>query len=230
MNAPAFDQTVIYKGEDAVRRLSEMGLTPDILERVVRAGEAARENATDNDPVTAAGSDAYRYRVRTLRDILCPAPYGWAKQTIDGLEFTVSPQGIGIVTRAGDAALCLEAGFPRFARAAGDAARFVVDSKALLQQYIDPSWWNKPRSTTAAEAPKVKLVMWYLLVHRSGDEVTYELSRPTAIDDNGQAEGWLERIFLPTLHLGTTPEQTGSDSTPATADVVVERKRHGGSR
>ena len=234
MNLPStFQRTIFYKGEDAVRRLGELGLTLQILERVVQAGEAGRANATDNDPVTAAGSDAYRYRVRALRDVLVRPPYNWTKHTIEGLEFTVSPSGQGIVTRAGDAAVCIEEASPQFSRSAGDAARHVVDVRAVVPLFLDPSWWNKPRSAAAAEvaqATELKLVTWYLLVHPVGDSVACELSRPTAIDDHGQVEGWLERIALPMLHLDAAPRQTDLESTPATADVVVERKRHGGSR
>jgi hypothetical protein len=65
--------------------------------------------------------------------------------------------------------------------------------------------------------------LWYVLFHRTGEVLKCELSLPTAVDDNGLIEDYLERIILPDLDAQNPPPESGDDVDPD-VDVPVQRR------
>lgn len=229
MHVQPLPSAIAYQGEAATKRLAELGLNEAILQHIVLAGEAARENATAHDPQTAAGSNAYQYRVRATRDSLVTPALRWTVDRRGGLEYTISPcKKFGILTRAGDEAVGLEHRHPQFACPAGEALREAISPADPRQQAFSSELVPEQPTKTTSDA--TNFATWILLVFRHGDLVHSELSRVEAIDSSGRAEGWLERILLPPLSIDASPTPTELDTSPATANVVLGRKKHGGSR
>lgn len=213
MSLPA--ETRICEGASAEQRLIELGLTMAGLTEVVRRGEAARAEATANDPVNAAGWDAYRYRVRALRDIFGSS--GWERKTQDGLELLWrSDNAIEITTRGGTDAVGVRGGMPQPTRGVGDSTK----SAAAAQLSLNPDWFNR----SPAVAGKIAR-LYMLLVFTSETVVRSELSLPSGVGDDGLVDGWVERILLPDIDL--TEPDFGATGTPPLApiDVPVARKR-----
>jgi hypothetical protein len=212
-------QTIILEGAEADSRLSEIGLDRATLQMVVLQGEQARAEATSNDPVNAAGWDAYRYRVRAFRDEFGPA--GWTVDHAGGLEKTWSPDGKHVViTRAGDAGVGIRNARPQPKRKAGAEVRGVVEGANLL---LDPNWMNvvpPPHD----ESPE--FATWLLLVWSNGDLVRGELSAPIGLKEDDTVLGWYERILLPEIDLsGPTDSGRKSSDADEVIDVPVIRKK-----
>jgi hypothetical protein len=213
-------KTIIVRGLSVQARLTALGLDLRSLDRAIRAGELARDNATDHDPKVAAGWDAYRMRVRTLRDELVPR--GWKKATQFGVELVCSPDGsCTVITRGGDSGVGDDKMFsqpdPQPKRKLGDGARGAITASLAL----NPDWLN-----VEAEDQTRTSDMWMLLVHRDKDCVRAELSLPTGVTADGDVLGWRERIILPEIDLsnepvGGRPVEELNDAD----DVRVTRKR-----
>lgn len=77
-------ETVVRERADSARRLRELGLDLAGMDRIVRAGEDARAECVDYDPLPSPGMDAYRYRVRAMRTYYVPR--GWLCVRDKGLE------------------------------------------------------------------------------------------------------------------------------------------------
>ena len=208
-------KTLVFEGLESSRRLGELGITADDLREVVLRGEQAAQEATAHDPVTAAGTDAYRYRVRTFRDL--HTPKGWRVDRRLGVELTVSSDGrMAVITRAGDEGVGIMDAFPQPKRAVGKGTQDAIDSGSL---FLDVNWMN------VVASPNDETDVWMLLVFRSGDLVRYELSLPSGVDEDGGIMGWKERIVGSSLDLRdpTLPRRQEPEE-PAVVDVPVTKK------
>jgi hypothetical protein len=199
--------TLRYAGDDAEAQLRRLNLDREGLLWAVRQGEEARMQATAFDPLIAAGLDAYRYRVRALRERFC-IPGGWTVLRNDGLELMLSPSGkSAIMTRAGDSGVGLWDAHPQPLNEVGGSTRAALARNQNL--YLDPSWMN-----VETDEPQLsKYELWMLLVHRSQDLVRAELSLSTGL--NRDAPSWRTRILLPEIDY--TPKPTGRSLTDATS-------------
>ena len=216
-------KTLLVEGHASEARILELQLTLAGVMSVVKKGEYARMEATDNDPLNAAGTDAYRYRVRGLRDTFCPTGK-WRKQVDGGLEKLQSVDGRRcIITRAGDEGVGNARICPQPKQEVGGTTVRAAKANATLA--LDPNWFNvDPPSPKQPELVET----WMLMVHREGDIVRSELSRFSKLDGDGRALGWIERILLPELNLSNTSlasAEDPQDATPAEIDVPVARKR-----
>lgn len=209
-------QTTVYEGLAAERRLLELGLSRVGLEEVVRRGESARAEATAHDPVNAAGWDAYRYRVRGLRDVYASGgTVGWEPKTQEGLELLWRSDGrVAVVTRSGNEGVGVARSMPQPSRSVGDSTRHA----ASAQLSLDPNWLNRKT------APKEGVRLYMLLVYSAVHVVRSELSLPSSLDDDGLVSGWVERILLPDLDL-LEPTLTFEEPPMSPIEVPVARKR-----
>ena len=220
--------TVIHEGVDAESRAAALGLTVALLLDVVREGEYARAEATDNDPLNAAGTDAYRYRVRAFRDAVCVGPTGWTKAHDRGLEKTKSPCGRrAVITRGGDMGVGLRDAHPQPSGRIGEMTLGAIDANSSL--LLDSNWMNVA-ATNDAEDDSCET--WMLLVYREGDTVRSELSLPSKVEEKPTGTlvlGWKERIVLPALDFSNEPGEGSKPSRaapePVVAEPIVRRKR-----
>lgn len=209
-------ETIVHVGLSARYRLGALGIEMDLLVEVIRRGEAARAQATGFDPANAAGWDAYRYRVRAMREVFCPL--GWAKKSSKNLELIVSPdERLTIFTKSGsaDVGLTHAGANPQPSREVGDAAVQVIRDNPRL---FSDEWYAR-----VPEIGNDDGQAWMLLVFASGDSIRSELSLGF---ESEQGLCWVERIILPELNpddLAPKPEH-GPTSTEE-IDVPVRRKQ-----
>jgi hypothetical protein len=209
-----------FAGPAADAQLRELGLDNDGLLWVVRQGEEARMQATAFDPLNAAGLDAYRYRVRALRERFC-VPGCWTMLREDGLELILSrSRKSAILTRAGDAGVGIWDAHPLPLNEVGGTTRMMLARNENL--YLNPDWMNVEPATS----PSSKYEVWMLLVCRSEDTVRSELSLSTGLVRDGARPSWRTRIILPEINFGG-PNLDGdaeSDADGAFEAPVIRRR------
>lgn len=208
-------EIIVHEGWSAAARLGTLGLDLDTVLEVVRIGERVRAEATDNDPLTAASVDAYRYRVRALRDSYPQ----WTVDRPQNVELTVSPDGTrSILTRAGDAGVGIRDADPQPKKELGRGTSALVGSELLL---FGPEWLQ------AQHVTRPEHETWMLLVYASPTVIRAELSLGIETDDAGRVSRWFERIILPELDPNDlSPRPSRMEETDAFApDVPVTRKR-----
>lgn len=168
-------------------RLLTLGTTKEELLEIVRRSVAARNDATEDDPITAPGTLAYVYGVRAIRQIF--RPKGWKRVRVDNIEGTVDPDGrTKILFQNADSAAIIGRS-PQAISGKGPAAARAVDSG---QRFLFEDMEEEREQATKAESATV----WCLFV--SVDEeggVTAEFSCPAAIEA-GKFTDFHERIFL----------------------------------
>ena len=211
-----FDTIVLSDSSDVEQRLIELGLDlPGLLEVILR-GEQARAQCVPNDPQISPGFDAWRYRVRALRDIYLPR--GWDKANVGGLEILYSVERrIRIITRAGDQGVGIIDAFPQPKRElVGPLTAAVIDENATL--YLDPDWMN-----VAANDVDGSYQTWMLLVYAESQLVRAELSLPSAVKE-GRVQGWKERLLLGEMNVAEPPVGSESSDSAVVVDVPVFQK------
>jgi hypothetical protein len=210
-------ETMVYEGFSARARLGIMGISLDDMIEVVRRGEVARAQFTAFDPLNAGGIDAYRFRVRGLREI--HHPLGWKVSRLNGLELLESPDGqISILTRAGtsDVGNPSKWADPQPAGEIGGGTRAVLEQTSLFDlEWLLPRGVKPPGRQT-----------WMLLVFESPTVIRSELSWGAEAVD-GRIPFWFERVILPDLDPNDlTPKQYPTEEPDAGAiDVPVVRKK-----
>lgn len=209
----------IHEGFAARARLGVLGLDLEAMVEVVRRGELARAEATGYDPITAAGTDAYRFRVRALREAYCPKDWRVARPT--GLELLVSPDGnLSILTRAGDAGVGLRDADPQPKSDIGGGTCSVLDGNLPL---FEPQWLQ------AQGKRRPERETWMLLVFASPSVVRAELSLGSEAE-GGRIARWFERIIFPELdpndlRPGRTDHSDDSEQSGVPIDVPIIRKK-----
>jgi hypothetical protein len=212
MSSPS---TTRHADLDVHDRLTELGLTKEILLEAVGAGQLARDACTPLDPPATAGWNAYSRSTRSLRQSLLPQ--GWRQDNTKNHCTTVSPDGrIAIMVAAGDAATGISTMNPSTRNPKGDVTQHAVQSNQLQ---LFPS---------SVVAPVEIRKTWVLLTCTDAKEVRSELSMPETISDDGYIVTWNERIILPAIPID---HDADVEITPANEndalDITVVRKRRG---
>jgi hypothetical protein len=184
--------TIIYDTPAAaMRRLMEIGVPLEALQRAVHSGHVARITCTDNDPPQSPGTDAWRYTVRTIRDELCSR--GWRKTDPNNFSLTINDaRQINIVVESGDALTRQKHGVPK--------------TKSLKGLYVEAATMRNTLEgdlfpeTVADDLRRVAAILeyptWIFLIYITDEEYRAELSLPVAMEGE-QITDWSERIFVP---------------------------------
>jgi hypothetical protein len=204
-----------------VDRLAELGLSIDLIERVVRQADAEAAFCTPFDPPIMEGLTRWARTNRFLREEL--VPLGWGFDNPRNLPRTIHPGGqFAIVATTGDDVTGL-AGLlpgPKYAKGYATARAVGVNEQLMLDfgDFGDFGPGDLP--------PRDHLLTWLLLFHTADDRFHVELSLPERIDD-GRITRWAERIILPVfpraeirLADGLAPPDSAGDR-----GVVVEVSR-----
>jgi hypothetical protein len=201
---------------DAVDRLSELGLTTDVFEHVLRGADAEARTYTLLDPPNMQGMARYSRTVRLLRERLLPL--GWVYDNPRNLARTVSPdRRVAIIATLGDAGTGVPDLVPSTRYGKGIATIEAV-SRNFLQLTLPIDLGDED----PVDADTDGTVTWILLYTVADTEIRAELSLPDSMVD-GYVDTWIERIILPRVPL--EPESSLVPVEPiADPDVVVTRR------
>lgn len=175
----------------AMRRLEEIGIPLEALQRAVAAGHAARITTTANDAPQIPGTYAWGTTLRVLRDELCPR--GWRKADPGNFSLVINDKRkINIVVESGDRFTRLAHASPRTKSLKG----LYMEAVALRNQVENDMF----PETLAEDLRRVAAIIGYptyiLLTHITDEQYRAELSRPKDMDGK-QIVSWDERIFVP---------------------------------
>ncbi len=182
---------VLLDGE-AADRLAVLGLSAEIVERVVRRADAEASICTALDPPIMEGLTRWGRTNRFLREELIPA--GWSFDNPRNLPRTIHPSGeFAIVATTGDELTGLLDLLPATKYPKGYATiRAVQINEQLALDFGDFDLGTADGKAGDAEY----LLTWLMLFHADEDGFRVELSLPDAIAD-GRITSWAERIILP---------------------------------
>jgi len=206
---------------EASGRLAELGLTIELIERVVRRADAEASMCTALDPPMMEGLTRWGRMNRFLREELIPA--GWRFDNPRNLPRTIHPSGeFAIVAATGDELTGLAGLLPATKYLKGDATvQAIVINEQLTLDFGDFA----PGPDDIPVGGSGEMLTWFMMFHTEEEAFRVELSLPNAITD-GRITSWAERIILPVF-----PRDDDRLTSPVTPDrddldeVVVEVTR-----
>lgn len=212
---------VLVEGE-AVDRLAELGLSVELIERIVRRADAEASTCTPLDPPIMGGLTRWGRTTRFLREELIPA--GWGYDNPRNLPRTIHPSGeFAIVVTSGDELTGLTDLLPTTKYPKGYATvRAVENNEQLAFDFGDFGPLDEVRSLDVGA-----FLTWFLMFRDDENGFRVELSLPDAIT-GGRIISWTERIILPVFPRDDDP--LGTITTPNDGDhpdggIVVEVSR-----
>jgi hypothetical protein len=175
----------------AMRRLAELGVAVEAIQRAVVAGHVARITCTEDDPPFIPGTEAWRFTLVSLRGELCPR--GWRKADPCNYSLVINDaRQINIVVASGDAFVRHSHGSPRTKSLKG-----LCTEAATIRNRIEGDLFPE---TLSEELRRIAAVLeyrtWVLLIYITDEEYRAELSLPADMEE-GQITDWEERIFIP---------------------------------
>jgi hypothetical protein len=211
----------VLVGSEASGRLAELGLTIELIERVVRRADAEASMCTALDPPMMEGLTRWGRMNRSLREELIPA--GWRFDNPRNLPRTIHPSGeFAIVAATGDELTGLAGLLPATKYLKGDATvHAIVINEQLTLDFDDFA----PGPDDIPVGGSGEMLTWFMMFHTEEEAFRVELSLPNAITD-GRITSWAERIILPVF-----PRDDDRLTSPVTPDrddldeVVVEVTR-----
>jgi hypothetical protein len=212
----------VYIEDEAVDRLAELGLSVEMVERVVRRADAEASICTLLDPPIMEGLTRWGRTNRFLREELLPV--GWTFDNPRNLPRTIHPSGeFAIVATTGDELTGLLDLMPTTKYAKGYATVQAVETNGQLTlDFGDFDLGAADGQTRNAG----ELLTWLMLFHVDDEGFRVELSLPDAIVE-GRITSWAERIILPVF--ARDDDRLAVLLTPAGADqdgeIVVEVTR-----
>jgi hypothetical protein len=224
---PIRPSLIIHKPPEVVAALLEIdGLKREVLLAAVEEGERARQNCTENHPVTAPGTFFYHETVRGLRDLLRPE---WRAKCDGGSELTISPTGNhAIVVACGDGNVGSLTRDPRTRRKKGRQTKKAIQANwaALVQMELFEISKADREAINEEKRRNPSMMTHILLANRDGDTLIVELSLVSGLDEDGHASQWAQRIIVGSLPLGGSgrPMQLPVEEPAPDFDVVVSRR------
>lgn len=211
----------VLAGSEASGRLAELGLTIELIERVVRRADAEASICTALDPPIMEGLTRWGRMNRFLREELIPA--GWRFDNPRNLPRTIHPSGeFAIVATTGDELTGLAGLLPATKYLKGDAT---VQAIAVNEQLTLDFGDFAPCPDDIPVGGSGDMLTWFMMFHTDEEGFRVELSLPNAITD-GRITSWAERIILPVFL--RDDDRLTSLVTPDSGDldeVVVEVTR-----
>lgn len=202
--------------------LAHFGLSVAALhERVVRPAAIAAKEVNPLSSRTAAGTRMNDDCIAGLRGLLLGGQSSWTIAEKDGVARTVHlDRKLAIVPAAGNEMTGIDYGKrsltsknPKGPAAFSEA----VISDAVGFESVDESGFDWKVDPERDE----KWVLWYLLHHRTENEVRLELSAPAYLDGSRFPRGWAPRIIIPPCSLNDVDLTVGSDDFEDGGDIDV---------
>ena len=157
----------------------------------VQQGFIERSNGSPFDPPTAAGTDAWRYTLRSIRQQ--GDARGWKLADPGNLSMIVNETlKINIVVFSGDDATGIRHLKPKPKNPRGpmikEAVQLNTEQGKLFEEVIED---DKPDIEEM-----LQFETWVLLFYITDSEIRAELSLPYAVDDKDYVNDWGPRIIL----------------------------------
>lgn len=204
-------QSPLHTEEEAVDRLSQLGIPLAALIESVWQGYLARARTTSNHPRIFQGITMWAETIAVLREQL--RPEGWIKSDKGNYELAVNEkEGLAIVVTTGDDATGMVGATPSNKCPKGINTSEAVETNNQQDMFSEllPAMEEVPGLTT-----------WVLLIHLAANEVRCELSLPSSIS-RGKINGWKERVILPSLPLDSDSVEIDLPDLP---DIEVPIKK-----
>jgi hypothetical protein len=212
----------VHVEDEAVDRLAELGLSVEIIERVVRRADAEASMCTPLDPPITEGLTRWGRTNRFLREELIPA--GWTFDNPRNLPRTIHPSGeFAIVATTGDELTGLLDLLPATKYAKGFATVQAVETNEQLT--LD--FTDFDLGALDAQARNAgELLTWFMLFHVDDEGFRVELSLPDAITE-GRITSWAERIILPAFPCDDDrlPDLLAAGGHDQDGEIIVEVTR-----
>lgn len=201
---------------DVEAKLWSMGVPPGVVRSTLMRGEAAYNSCTENDPVTAPGTQRWFAMTRALREGLLPL--GWTMANPENQPLTINRAGtVAIVAAAGDENTGLYGGNqPKTKSQKGPCMIAAVQANAFQSDMFAHLMSLPTRSKGKAT--------WLLLTFRDKHELRAELSLATSITGL-RVDGWEVRIILPSISAGPAPLAEVITKPDLGPDIIVPVKR-----
>ncbi len=182
----------VHVEDEAVDRLAELGLSVEIIERVVRRADAEASMCTPLDPPIMEGLTRWGRTNRFLREELIPA--GWTFDNPRNLPRTIHPSGeFAIIATTGDELTGVLDLLPATKYTKGFATVQAVETNEQLTLDFADFDLGAPDGQGRNGG---ELLTWFMLFHVDDEGFRVELSLPDAITE-GRITSWAERIILP---------------------------------
>lgn len=207
----------IYNEEWAIdARLNEtFGVTRKELIPVVAEVVGARNDAVDNDPITAAGLFAYIHGTRNIRGLF--RTKGWYNTRKDNLELVRHPERTLMVAYQSVDLAASETHMPQAISGKGKGAERVIDEAQM--SLFGLMGVDQLHQT---DAP-INTGLWHFCVSVVGDDVRAELSLSEGIS-GGNFKGFIERIFILGKDDWDNFRVKGDEDGPIDFEPIVARK------
>ena len=207
--------------QDVKTELSLLNIPKEYPTEAVKRGYAARSNATENDPPSTAGNNAFSAIVRAIRELFLPE--GWERLNKHNLCFTINIETkTAIVVSSGDSNVGMKdcnIGYPRTKNPKGERYKEIIsDNRDMF------GFEQKIQSILFPDFQTFVLLYYY---DRKKGEMRLELSSPIEMDINGFVNGWHKRIiFSPILfNVQLNPERQTELSSVDLQDFDIPVKR-----
>jgi len=207
--------------DDVDERLSQLNLTPEVFDKAALEGYAAFNECTPNHPPTFAGTAAWAETNRSIRDGLFPSKWSPKNETNQPLVINESGS-MAITSVSGDEYTGRKDGFPSTRSSKGERTAEAVRANQFVFSFMEEL------APIIASTKVTGRATWLFLVYRDMrlEEIRYELSLPRSITEDGQIDGWIERIIFPPKKFGpTATRKNGEDEGGQSPEINVEIRK-----
>ena len=198
LQLPNKKPTVIYEREDAVKRLKDLGLTIEFLQRVLAKGVKYQASKPVNAPALDKNLGLWSGTITALRDELCSI--GWHKDDKFGFNKTFYPGKYAIIVSSGNENVGTQHS-PQTKNTKGAVSEAAVDMNNAKQiPLFDIHSYDYIEANNKYFLEDIQ--HWFLLYYFDKYILRGELSLPNYFNESMQKiTGWFERILLPPLTL-----------------------------
>ncbi len=221
---------IISDTQNVKNTLSLYGIEERHLTEIGLRGYAARNNATENDPPSTAGNNAYSAIVRAIREIFLPR--GWEKLNKHNLCFTINPETkIAIVVSSGNQYVgIIDNCDPETKNRKGEQTEiYIRDNLNNLDIFDSENELQQKVNFQKDIFPKFKTFIFLYCYDLDKGEMRLELSLPRQMDNKGKVNRWLERIILEPTSLNAEPtflrKETELSNDFQHIDIPIKRRQ-----
>lgn len=204
---------VIVQASSVSHHLNKLGVPMDALVKAAQNGFIERAMAHPSDPVTAAGTDAWRYTVRSLRASL--VDIGWRVDDPQNLPIAINDHlRVNITVSSGDEATGNPQKEPKTKNPKGTLLEAAVDRNAHQRELFPETISEAKRQFENT----IEYPTWVLLIYITDEEIRAELSLPNSYGENSHLDGWACRLIL---EIPLPDEETHSTSEDEDESEIV---------